>query len=117
MARLRDSAGGHVAEVNARLFEQAANPEFSLFVCALAEVGVANEAILVHEILGGPVAVVECAPCLEVVILRDGPLQPEALGGFDYIVAVLLEVKLGCVDTDDDEAVVGVLLMPRLEVR
>ena len=99
-----------------RLFYELPNHGLRFGVGSFAEVLVADDAVLVDEVLGGPVAVVEGVPGVEVVVLHNGPGEAVIGNSLPDVVNVMLELELRGVDADDNEAIVGVLRMPNLEV-
>ena len=113
---LRLRAGGHVVHVVAGFGENLAYLHLGFVVLALSEVAVANLAVVVYQILGGPVAVVEGAPRAEVVVLDDGILQPEIARRLDDVLVNLLELELRRVDAENHQAALGVFVVPRFHV-
>ena len=52
-------------------------------------------AVGIDHVLGGPVSVVEAAPCCVVVVLDDQPLQVVLNGGVSDLFDVLLKLEFG----------------------
>ncbi len=77
---------------------------------------VADLALGVDEVQRRPVVVVEGAPDCVVVVDRDRVVDPQVLDGSADVVEVVLEVELGGVDADHDQAVVPVLLGPGADI-
>ena len=103
--------------VPAGLGEQSPDHPLLLGVAALSEVGEANPATAVHEVLGRPVLVAVGVPGRRVVVLGDGVAQ-SVLGDRGADVGRLaLEGELRRVHADDHEARAAVAPIPGLEGR
>jgi hypothetical protein len=79
-------------------------------VVALAEVVMACLTVRVEHVERWPVVVVETAPDRVVSVKGDGVADAEVTGGCLDVLRASLELELGRVHADRDEAVVGVLL-------
>jgi hypothetical protein len=99
------------------LGEERADDALALLVVALAEVDVAKPAAPVDEVLRRPVPVLERLPGAELVVERDRVLDPVVADGAADVVLLPLECELRRVHSDDHEAVVAVLVVPRADMR
>ena len=99
-------------DVGAGLAQEHLQDHLGLLVLALAEVVVADLALGVDEVQGGPVVVVERLPDGEVVVHHDGVADVHLLDGPTDVVEVALEVELGRLDADDRQPVRRVLRPP-----
>jgi hypothetical protein len=79
-------------------------------------VRVADVALPVDVVLRGPVAVAPRCPGPEVVVERDGVVDPERLHGLLDVPGNVLEGELGRVHSDDDKARVPIRVVPALHV-
>ena len=96
--------------------QELADHRFFLLVFALAEVGVADVAVGVDEVLGRPVLVAVGVPGAEFVVLDDRIVDAfGSIAVFD-VAGFALERELGAVDADDRQAVLAVALVPGLQV-
>src|SRR4029453_9793119 len=75
---------------------------------------VANDSVAIDDIVRGPEPVPERVPDDPIAVDGDRIRQAEALGRLVDIARVSLERKFWRMDTDNDKAVVLVLLCPRL---
>ena len=71
---------------------------------ALADVRVANDAVPVDEVLGGPCAVAIRPPRLKIVVLHNPVIQAVVVRSSLYVLLDLLELKLRRVHAHDDES-------------
>jgi hypothetical protein len=101
----------------ALLGEQRADGLLRRRVVALARVHLAQVPAPVDQVLLRPVLVPEHVPRQELVVDRDRILHVQPADGVLDIRDDVLERELGRVDADDDEAVLPVARVPRLEVR
>jgi hypothetical protein len=92
------------------------NHHFRLFVGTLAEVMIAKTALLIDEIEGRPILVIERVPDGIVVIDRDRIGDPHVPGGSAHILEVVLKCELRRVDADHHHAVLLVFLGPRADI-
>ena len=84
-----------------------------LGVLALAEVVVPDPPLRVGDVDRWPIVIVEGAPDAVVTVDRDRIPDAEGLRVRDDVVELVLEPELRCVDADDRQSVVAVLLGPR----
>src|SRR5215210_7446800 len=77
---------------------------------------VADEAVRVYEVAGGPVPVVVGVPGGAVVVEDDGVADASLLDGPLDAGRVLLELELRPMDADYQQPIVLVLLVPLVEV-
>jgi hypothetical protein len=75
-----------------------------LLVASFAELLVADDPVLVDEVERRPVAVIERAPDVVVVVDRDRVLDPSLLDRPPDSVDLVFEGELWRVDPDDDES-------------
>ncbi len=106
-------AGG---KTRVTLRKQLPDKVFSGVVVTLAELDVPHRALLVDEILGGPVAVAVVRPRREPVVHGDRVGDAEVLRAAGHIRLDLLERVLGRVDADDLEPLVLVGVIPTDDV-
>ena len=97
--------------------EQRADHVLGVVVVAFAEVRVADVALAIGDVVGGPVLVAEGVPDVHLVVDGDRPRHVVALDRVDDVGADVLEVELGRVDADDDEPGGPVAVVPRPDVR
>ena len=93
--------------------EQPLEDTFGLFVAALAEVVIADDAVPVDEVERRPVVVLEGAPDLVVVVDRDRVVDPSLDGRPPDKVDLVLKRELRRVDSNDHQPVVAVRPGPR----
>ena len=96
--------------------EQLADDPLRKLIFALAEMVVADPPFAIDEIMGGPEAVFERAPQPEVVIERDGIVDAELGNRLADIGGFPLEREFRRVDADDDQAMLGITIMPGADV-
>src|SRR5690348_10090956 len=77
----------------------------------------AYPALGVDEIEGRPVVVGECAPNTKVVVDSDRIVDLPGLDRPPHVVEVVLELELGRVHADRDEAMIAIPLRPGPVVR
>ena len=95
------------------LAQQALDDHLALRVAALAEVVVADPALRVGDVDGGPVVVRERLPDRVVAVERDRVVDAQVLRGPADVVDVALERELGRVHADDDQPLVARIARPR----
>src|SRR4051812_38423890 len=100
----------------AGLCQQLLQNHLGLLVLALAEAMVPNLPLRIYEVERRPVAVPEGIPYRIVAVDRDRIGDPQFVGGSADIVEVVLDVELWGVHTDDDQALVLVLVGAGAEV-
>ena len=99
-----------------RLTQKLLDHMFGLGVIALAKMMRTNATIGVDEVMRRPVLVVEATPDRVVVVDRNGIIDAKAFHGGTNVVDVPLERELRRVNTDDDQALVTILLGPCLDI-
>ena len=97
--------------------EQLLDHALRLLVAALAELLIANDALLVDEVERRPVVVIERAPDLIVVVDRDRVVDSSRFDRRPDALDLVLEGELRRVDADHDQPVGAVGLRPRADVR
>ena len=107
---------GELPRMSAVVAEQSSDQRLGLRVFALAEVGVADVALLVDQVLGRPVLVRVVVPGLVVVVLHDRIGDAEPLDGRPHVRRHMLEGELRRVHADDHEPLVVIRGVPRLQV-
>src|SRR5436190_18983497 len=78
---------------------------------------IADAALRIDEVMGGPESVVERAPQIVAVVERDRITDAEIADRAGDVRRLALEGELGRVNADHDEAVLAIFLVPRLHVR
>ena len=106
---------GHAAidELRARLKQQLADLLFGLRVSSLSEMGVLDFPGHIDQIFGRPEPVLVVSPRDEVVVHGHRLDDTVILGRPDNVVLVLLKFKLGAVDANDHQPIVGVARIPK----
>jgi hypothetical protein len=107
----------HAHDVLRRQAEQLLDHALGLLVPSFAELVLADDAFTVDEVQGGPVPVAERPPDLVAVVDGDRPLDSPPRHLAAHAVEVLLELELRRLDSEDDEPVLPVLLLPGADVR
>ncbi len=97
--------------------EQLADHVLGVVVVAFAEMRVADVALAIGDVVGGPVLVAERVPDVHLVVERDRPRDVVTLDRVVDVGVDVLEVELGRVDADDDEPGGPVAVVPRPDVR
>jgi hypothetical protein len=97
--------------------EERLNRSLRLLVAALAEMAVADPAVAVDEVDGGPVPVRQRLPDGEVVVEDDRVVDAQLADGAAHVLEVVLEPELRAMHSDDDEPAVAVSLGPSADVR
>jgi hypothetical protein len=87
-----------------------------LFVFALAELVMANAALGIDEIEGGPIMIIERAPDFVIAVYGDRVVDLEVLQGPFDTVDILLEFEFRRVDTNHHQPVILVFLGPGPDV-
>ena len=111
--------GGHRRRqvAGAGLVEQLADRRLVLLVVALAELGVADLAVGVDQVLGRPVLVLVGVPGPVAVVLDDRVARARRTGSPADVAGLLLEGELGRLDADDVQPVAVVGGVQALEER
>ena len=86
-------------------------------VCTLADMRVSDHPSLVNQMEGRPIPGVVALPYCEVVVDGYRVREPEPLHGILHVVEFPFPEELRRVDTDDDESLARVLLVPCLDPR
>ena len=86
-------------------------------VCTLADMRVSDHPSLVNQMEGRPIPGVVALPYCEVVVDGNRVREPEPLHGILHVVEFPFPEELRRVDTDDDESLARVLLVPCLDPR
>ncbi|MOA22820.1 hypothetical protein D3C78_1434060 [compost metagenome] len=74
---------------------------------------VANLALGIDQVMRRPVAVIKGAPDLVIIVDCHRVIDLEVRDGLPDIVDFLFKGEFGCVDTDDDKALIAVFVCPR----
>jgi len=99
-----------------RLTQQFSDPALGLRVGTLAEVGVADVAFAVDQVLGRPIPVAVGVPGREVVVEAHRVGDLRSADSALHVRGQLFEGELGRVHADDDQAAVAVAVVPRVQV-
>src|SRR3990170_1338712 len=99
------------------LRQQLLNYPLRLRVVALPDMGVADDALAVHQGRRRPVAVAETAPDGVVIVLDDGVPDAQLPRGLDHALVGLLPEELWRVDADDGQPGLLVLRVPVPQLR
>ena len=97
--------------------EKSDNRPLSEIVCTLADMRVSDHPSLVNQMQGRPIPGVVALPYCEVVVDGNGIGQAETSHRFLHVVEFPFPEELRRVDTDDDESLARVLLVPCLDPR
>ncbi len=107
--------GRHLG-VGMRFGQQAPDRLLGLRVVAFAELVVAHAALRIDEVQRGPGLVAERLPDREVVVDGDGPVGVQVRQRLAHALRVVLELELGRVHADDDQALARVRAGPGAHV-